>query len=455
MNIFQILFTLWSIRYIHTAVLSYDPLNFAEQTKHPGFVDKTMLIETIFHQLNCNYHLITYPSKFGKSSNLKMIQSFVELKANKFGHVKKKWNTTSYKLFTNKSLGLKIAQHRHLIRKHLAEYPVIYITFRNIIRPTFEETIHELSNRIRGCYEKYHWLYEVLKNDSLQEKSDEWGYLLRGQIEFWDRTYINKCRAVDLQNSLFALSKILCYYLDKKIFVLIDDYDAPLIEATALSENITYHVFLIQDYVNGIIQKLFKPSCLDQYVEYGFVTGITSYLVSSSFTKIENIRYYRFLDNHIFTPFFGFSSQEIHDQNRPNNAAALHITSGYQVGNSSMRIYNPDFYFKYLNESKQNPKSMKLPLNTIDKDFVSSLIRNPRIRDGLQELFKSRLIRFKLLTHITVQDFRKLIKATDGTGDEYDFDVFYTLLYEIGYFSYTNEEGVFSVPEEVSDIFTD
>ncbi|XP_065221949.1 uncharacterized protein LOC135846652 [Planococcus citri] len=460
--------TLWLLWHIRSVILLlHESPSFLELTKDPGFVDKTMLLETVFQHLNCNYHLLTYPSKFGKTSNLKMIQSFVELKADKCAHIKKKWNTTSYKVFTNKSLGLRISQHRHLIRKHLAEYPVIYITFRNIIRPTFEETIQKLSDKIRECYEKYHWLYEVLKNDSLQETSDEWGYLLRGQIEFWNRTYVNRCRAVDLQNSLFALSKILCYYLDKKIFVLIDDYDAPLIEAISSNEKISYHVFLIQDYVNGIIQKLFKPSCLDQYIEYGFVTGTTSYIVSSSLTKIQSIRHYRFLDDHIFTPFFGFNEQEIrnlqqrhrHQQvEMEHNNTLMGIFSGYQIHNTSIKIYNPYLCSKYFNECSKNRSEMtELSSDVIEKGFLTNLIQSPRLKECLLQLSNSSLIQFKLLTHISVDDFRKFYKVGCETGikDEFDFDIFYSLLYEIGYLSYTDQEGVFSKPKEIANVFAD
>src|SRR5271157_5575816 len=87
-----------------------------------AFVDKTLMIKEFF-QYGSHVTLTPRPRRFGKTMNLSMLRYFCEKMENSNAH-----------LFN----GLKVSQYPEIMA-HQGQYPVIFLTFKDIKVSTWEE----------------------------------------------------------------------------------------------------------------------------------------------------------------------------------------------------------------------------------------------------------------------------------------------------------------------------
>ena len=140
-----------------------------------SYIDKTLLIEEVL-QLGTEVILIPRPRRFGKTSNLSMLKYFFE-----------KTKQDHSPLFQN----FKIWKTEK--RKEQGQYPVIFITLKKIINSTWEDAYKELKLLISAEFGRHRILLTALFSDSLKT------------LTLW----LNR-------------------YTQKKMIVLIDEYDAPI-----------------------------------------------------------------------------------------------------------------------------------------------------------------------------------------------------------------------------------
>ena len=159
------------------------------------YVDKTKLVEQLMQNWG-EVNLFTRPRRFGKTLNMSMLRSFFEIG-------------------TDKSLfdGLYISRNKELCDMHMGKYPVISITLKGIEGMTFEEARNMLKIILKNEARRHYYL----KNSDRLTDDDKQQYeqILLGTSE-------------NTADSLRLLSQLLFLHYDKKVVILIDEYDVPL-----------------------------------------------------------------------------------------------------------------------------------------------------------------------------------------------------------------------------------
>ena len=169
------------------------------------YVDKTMFIAELLHNWG-EVNLFTRPRRFGKSLNMNMLKCFFEIGSDK-------------RLFD----GLRITREKELCEQYMGRFPVISITLKGIDGRNYQEAYTALRRMIGREASRFSFLSESPK-------------LLPGEKEL----YYGLTRVKDgvftmpdeiLVDSIHTLSELLSKHYEKKVILLIDEYDVPLEKA--------------------------------------------------------------------------------------------------------------------------------------------------------------------------------------------------------------------------------
>ena len=147
----------------------------------------------------------------------------------------------------------------------------------------------------------------------------------------------------------------------QKVAVIIDEYDAPLLDVVHEKENLGV--------LRKIMQNFFSPlKMLDPYLEFCFITGITKFSQLSIFSELNNLDNISMFDQ--YSAICGISKTELTTVMKPDVeglAQALHQTydetlealqryyDGYHFSEKSEDIFNPFSLVKALNSQKIAP----------------------------------------------------------------------------------------------------
>ena len=273
------------------------------------FVDKTLLIKEFLDNKNIKVSLITRPRRFGKTLNLSMLHYFFAEKALK---------KPTKGLFD----GLKISEAGEQYMAHQGQYPVIFLTFKGIQSENPQKMIKALKSLMADIY---HLHYFLLDSPHLTKIQKENFYVVLRQ----------KVDETDLEKALFKLTEYLYTHYQKKVIVLIDEYDTPIQAG----------------YFNNYYEKVIKMmrgllgSCLktNPYLERALLTGITRVSKESLFSGLNNLKVHSLLDKK-YQEHFGFTEEEVNMladkmdyQDKLVEMKAWY--NGYEIGNTT--LYNP------------------------------------------------------------------------------------------------------------------
>ena len=209
-------------------------------------------------------------------------------------------------------------------------YPVISISFRNYDEENWENGFKTLKKEIKRLYNQFQFLRENLNNidskdfDAICLKEDE----------------------AEWQESLLNLSKYLYEYYGKKIILLIDEYDQPIIDSyikgyydKAISFFKTFYGLVLKD---------------NEYLEMGIMTGILRVAKENIFSGLNNIKVHSIL-NKRFTEYFGILETEVEDALKDFGLEydLLDVQkwyNGYLFGDT--KVYNPWSIINFLDEKR-------------------------------------------------------------------------------------------------------
>ena len=186
------------------------------------YIDKSGLIGELLSRTGTKVTLITRPRRFGKTLGMSMLESFFDIRKD------------SRKLFE----GLEIAENQALCDAWMNRYPTVSISFRQIDGLNFMDAYRQLVYEIALLYQKHTYLLDS-QAISNQEKS------LFQQIS--DR----KAEKTDVMRSIQFLTLLLNKHYNKKVILLIDEYDVPVAKA---NNNGYYNEML--DVMKGLMQAL-------------------------------------------------------------------------------------------------------------------------------------------------------------------------------------------------------
>ena len=277
------------------------------------YVDKSMLIEDILVN-RAAVTLFTRPRRFGKTRNMSMIKYFFDVR-NK---------DENRKLFE----GLKIFGSEYM--KEQGKYPVIFVSLKDLRGDTWEDTFENLKSFISDLYAEFEDMREIMNK--------------RDKIKF-DKIFYEEEKG-DYETALKLLSNYIYKYYGKKVIILIDEYDAPIINA------------FDKGYYNEAINffQVFYSSALktNDSLKYGILTGITRIIKEGIFSGLNNLKVDTIL-NKKYSEYFGLLESEVikmldYFEMKYKIEEVKEWYNGYIFGDK--RVYNPWSIINYVDNGE-------------------------------------------------------------------------------------------------------
>ena len=331
------------------------------------YVDKTKYIVD-FRKKGMKYVFLSRPRRFGKSLFASTLQAYFEGKKSLFE-------------------GLAIADYE----KEWAKHPVLHLDMSGA----------------------KHFDAESLK----------------GYLDFillpYEKLY-GKGEGEDTPNKrLMGLVERACEQTGQKVAVIIDEYDAPLLDVVHEKENLQALRFIMQNFYSPLKK-------LDPYLEFVFITGITKFSQLSIFSELNNLDNISMFDQ--YSAICGISKTELTTVMKPDVeglAKALHMT--YEECLEALKNYYDGYHFSKNSEDVFNPFSLIKALNGQD-------IASYWFGSGTPSFLLKQLDKFNVdLTELDNQDVT--LSSFDLSPEEMTDAL--PLLYQSGYLTIKKYEPMF------------
>ena len=352
------------------------------------YVDKTMLIEDVISDKVMMY---TRPRRFGKTLNLSMLYYF-------FSNQEKE-NSYLFK-------GLNISKDKEIL-KHQNQYPVIFLTLKDMNNNNFKSQIYKFSSIISGIINKY--IDRIIDSPLLNYRDKSW----------LEKYYNVNANLDEIKEALYNISIILNKYYRKKVIILIDEYDVPLQSAY----NHGYYDEMV-DFLRSVFSSALKTN---DALERGVLTGCLRISKESIFTGLNNFIVRNITDREA-SDCFGFTQEEIdklldyYDLIDKRNEIKDWY-DGYLFGETE--IYNPWSALNYIKKvlSDNQYQAISFWANTSSNDLVKQYIENSTItmKEEFEELINGKSIIKKIVPELT---YREMSFKNSMNDDIYSFLLF-------------------------------
>ena len=325
--------------------------DFKSATTNYYYVDKTLLIRDFLNAIPM-VSLFTRPRRFGKTLNMDMLRVFFE---------KTPEDTSIY--FKDKY----IWQCGDYYTKHQGQYPVIFLSFKDVKCSSWQETFQKISKLIS---------LEFMRHNELESSSALSSY----EKEQYHRFASENINEVDCQMGLQLLSLLLHKHYDKECVIIIDEYDTP-IQQDHLCDFYNEIVDFMRNFFSGGLKD-------NPHLAFGFLTGILRVAKESIFSGMNNLKTNSILDNN-YSSYFGFTNEEVRDMlayydYEDKYQEICEWYDGYRFGNSE--IFNPWSVINYISD-QCFPKAFWQ--STGSNDIIGEIIgtATPEINENLYKLF--------------------------------------------------------------------
>ena len=317
------------------------------------FVDKSMFIKEFLEASSGKVVLITRSRRWGKSLNMDMLKRFLSIEVDAQGVPLPQEESLNRKLFVGgevvigprtgkvKQLApLKIAQQcPDIVTEYQGQYPVISLGLKEVTGSSYQEIEDKLKKYIGKLYDQHVYLQDQAWLTNNQR--NQLARYLNGQI-----------LATDLGDSLQFLSELLYKHFGKPIYILIDEYDAPINHAYREFGATTKEGEKIKkgkknkefEKVLQLFRSLLGAALKSNpYLAQGFLTGILRIAKASLLSELNNLREYTLLDQRFITSY-GFREQEVEElldkvPTVTDRAGIRHWYNGYHFRGET--LYNP------------------------------------------------------------------------------------------------------------------
>lgn len=325
--------------------------DFKSATTNYYYVDKTLLIRDFLNAIPM-VSLFTRPRRFGKTLNIDMLRVFFE---------KTPEDTSIY--FKDKY----IWQCGDYYTKHQGQYPVIFLSFKDVKCSSWQETFQKISKLIS---------LEFMRHNELESSSVLSSY----EKEQYHRFASENINEVDCQMGLQLLSLLLHKHYDKECVIIIDEYDTP-IQQDHLCDFYNEIVDFMRNFFSGGLKD-------NPHLAFGFLTGILRVAKESIFSGMNNLKTNSILDNN-YSSYFGFTNEEVRKMlayydYEDKYQEICEWYDGYRFGNSE--IFNPWSVINYISD-QCFPKAFWQ--STGSNDIIGEIIgtATPEINENLYKLF--------------------------------------------------------------------
>ena len=363
--------------------------------KNAYYIDKTNFISEV---LNEQVALYTRPRRFGKTLNMSMLYYF-------FSNKEKE---NSY-LFD----GLNIS-HNSEAMKHQNQYPVIFLSLKEMTNLSYERQLNAFSNIIYELLEKN---LELLESDHLTD-------ITKNKL---NSLHSETASIEDLSTSLRIISQAMFAHYHEKVIILIDEYDVPM---QAAYQNDYYDKMV--DFLRSVFSSSLKTN---DALEKGIMTGCLRISKESIFTGLNNFSSYSILDN-IANECFGFTTKEVEQllsdyQLSQSMNEVREWYDGYRFGD--LEIYNPWSTLSYVKYRIRDVsfRPVSFWANTSSNSIVMQYIQSGdrRLRNEFEQLMNGQSIIKDIKAELTYREMDNInniysfllltgyLKAINDLGD--------------------------------------
>lgn len=387
-----------------------------EEIRREGFyyVDKTRLIEQLLNQWG-KVNLFTRPRRFGKTLNMSMLRYFFEAGTDKT-------------LFE----GLAIYQNKTICDEYMGKFPVIFLSLKNVDGLSYEDAKYNLAETIAKEARRL----SFLAGSECLSDNDKERYKALINLPNADSKF--------LPSSLQVLSELLYKHYERKVIILIDEYDVPLDKAF---QHGYYHEMV--SLIRGFLGQALKSN---DALHFSVLTGCLRVSKESIFTGLNNFKVLSITDAR-FDEQFGFTEDEV-----SNLLHAYHLEShmeevkrwydGYRFGDAD--VYCPWDVINHVDRlrSEPNAEPQAYWINTSGNDLVKRFIdkADKTTKDEIERLVAGEAIEKPVRLELTYDEIDKSI------------DNLWSVLFTTGYLTQQGkaERGAYrlKIPnEEVREVF--
>ena len=319
------------------------------------YADKTKMIESLLDD-GAGVTLFTRPRRFGKTLNMSMLNYFFNLKNKE----------ENRKLFEN----LYISKSKYMNQQ--GEYPVIYLSFKDIKALNWEKCYFMTKRLITYLYNEFEFLREKLNKKDLSD---------------FDKVWLDE-EGADWENSLKNLLRYLYEYYNKKVVVLIDEYDTPIVSGY----NNGYKKEVL-DLYRSLYSTVLKSNA---HLQFSVMTGILRIAKEGIFSGLNNLQVYNIFEKN-FSEYYGLTEEEVLEGLKYYNLEyeindVKDWYDGYQFGNTE--VYNPWSIINFLKNGKLKPYWQ----GTAGNETINELLDrgNRELLDDLEKLFRKETVYKKI-----------------------------------------------------------
>ncbi|WVU41960.1 AAA family ATPase [Fusobacterium polymorphum] len=311
------------------------------------YFDKTKFIDEII-QDGAQVKLFTRPRRFGKTLNMSMLKYFFDIK-------EAEENRKIFKdLYIEKTESFK----------EQGQYPVIFLSLKDLKARTWEIMEKDIKSTVARLFSEYKYLLKDL------DKFDT--------ITF-ENVIMKNIELENLKEILKFLTKILYEKYNKKVIVLIDEYDSPLVSAytNGYYEN-------AKDFFKTFYSLVLKDN---NYLQMGVLTGIIRVIKAGIFSDLNNLRTYTILSD-VYTDSYGLTEEEV-EKSLKDYGIEAEISKvkdwydGYKFGDSE--VYNPWSILNFLQDKELRAYWVDTSGNDLINDVLKKITKDT-IR-ALEKLF--------------------------------------------------------------------
>ena len=287
------------------------------------YVDKTEIMYELVHDTNNKVTIFNRPRRFGKTLMMSMMENFFSIRKD------------SKSLFDN----LNISKHKTFCKEWMNQYPVLFISFKDVEAEDFNGAYKMLASRLADVCKG---LTDIGKSD-LVNPADK---------DIFSRLMYKKAEVAEVKNSVKTIMRMLYTVYGKQVILLIDEYDVPLAKASEKDTAKNQYYSKMLDVIKGIMSTALKDN---KFLKFAVVTGCFRIANESIFTGTNNFVSYSVLDER-FSRYFGFLEDEVDTmlEVADRKEAAKDIKEwydGYIFGNSY--VYCPWDVINYLSALKK------------------------------------------------------------------------------------------------------
>ena len=317
------------------------------------YFDKTKFIDEII-QDGGQVKLFTRPRRFGKTLNISMLKYFFDIKEAE----------------KNKKLFKDLYIEKTESFKEQGQYPVIFLSLKDLKATTWEEMQKDIKSTVARLFSEYKYLLKDL------DKFDT--------ITF-ENVIMKNIELENLKEILKFLTKILYEKYNKKVIVLIDEYDSPLVSAYLKG-----YYEKAKDFFKTFYSLVMKDN---SYLQMGVMTGIIRVIKAGIFSDLNNLRTYTILSD-VYTDSYGLTEEEV-EKSLKDYGLEYEISNvkdwydGYKFGNSE--VYNPWSILNFLQDKELRAYWVDTSGNDLINDVLKKITKDT-VR-ALERLFNGEGLR--------------------------------------------------------------